>query len=404
MRSRQTRIRCVAKGGRGRQVDYCTLGFADPVASRVSFCPADTGPCITLIAASKRLLFKAGPVAYRSIRDEGFDESRIGTILGASGGAKWLVLSQLDRVIASRFLPAVRHPVHMLGSSIGAWRFTCYAQADPLAAIERFEQAYLEQTYSDRPDVAEITATSRAILDEVLGDNGVREILGHPYLRTHIMTVRARNLTATDRRPVLGVGLLLAMSANAVNRRALGAFFERGLFFDSRDEPPFIDAPGFPLHRIPLTEHNLADAVVASGSIPMVLAGVRNIHGAPPGTYRDGGVIDYHLDLPNSRPGCITLYPHFFGWLKAGWFDRQLKWRGVNRVNYDETLLVCPSPEFVESLPGSKVPDRRDFVNLPPAERMKRWRGVVTACKALAEDLNDVLDKGQVGARLEPLW
>ena len=80
-------------------------------------------------------MFKAGPAAYRSLRQEGFDAGRIGSLVGASGGAKWLVLSQLDRVIVSRLLPKFDAPVYTLGSSIGAWRFACYARRDPLAAI-----------------------------------------------------------------------------------------------------------------------------------------------------------------------------------------------------------------------------------------------------------------------------
>ena len=93
---------------------------------------------------SGALLFKAGPEAYRSIRDDGFAEERIGTLVGASGGAKWLVLSQLDRVILTRILPRIQHPVDTLGSSIGSWRFACYGQSDPVAAIERLEYAYIE--------------------------------------------------------------------------------------------------------------------------------------------------------------------------------------------------------------------------------------------------------------------
>lgn len=349
------------------------------------------------------LVFKAGANAYRSIREHGFSPANIGTLAGASGGAKWLVLSRMDRVVVARIVPRLRRPVHLLGSSIGAWRFACYAQREPLKALDRFESAYLEQTYSDKPDVAEITEKSRQILDVLLGDDGAAEILAHPVLRTNILAVRARHLTATDRRPVLATGLLLAMAINTLNRQALGAFFSRGLFYDTRSRPPFFEAAGFPMERIPLTPDNLAEAVIASGSIPMVLAGVRNIPGAPVGTYRDGGVIDYHLDLPTANEDELTLYLHFFDWLKPGWFDKQLSWRGVDPANFERTLLVCPSREFTASLPGGKVPDRRDFVRLPPAERMARWREVVQRCDELADELNDVLERDELAARLQPL-
>lgn len=349
------------------------------------------------------LRFKAGRSAYEEVKTHGFAEERIGTIAGASGGAKWLVLSQLDRVITSRVLPKLSGPVHLLGSSIGAWRFCCYAQSAATHAIGRFEEAYLDQTYSDNPDAAEISATSRRILEILLDDNGLREIVSHPVLRTHIMTVRSRMLTASERRPILAGGLMAAAALNFVSRRALGIFFRRSLFYDARDLPPFYNASGFPLDRIRLTERNLVDAVMASGAIPLVLKGVREIDGAPAGIYRDGGIIDYHLDLPLSDPDRLTLFPHFFEHLIPGWFDKKLSWRRPDPRHTDRTILICPSGDFIERLPNRKVPDRSDFMTMSPELRIKVWRSVVASCERLAEELNDVLDKGQLPARLEPL-
>lgn len=352
---------------------------------------------------SQALLFKAGQGAYKDIKERGFAEERIGTIAGASGGAKWLVLSHLDRVIVDRLLPKLSGPVHLLGSSIGAWRFACYAQSEPLAAIERFESLYLQQSYSEKPDSDEITRVGRDILQQIIGVSGAEEIVASPKLRLHILAVLSRNITSSDFRPLLGAGMLAAITANLVSRRALGLFFSRALFFDVRDLPPFYNAPGFPMERIRLTEKNLVDAVTASGSIPMVLNGVRNIHGAPPGTYRDGGILDYHLDLQTSDPDRLTLYPHFFDWMKPGWFDRQLSWRKHDPAHTDRTVVICPSPAFIAGLPHGKVPDRTDFVNFSQAERMRIWQDAVSQCRRLADEFNDVLDKGQFAARLERL-
>jgi hypothetical protein len=349
------------------------------------------------------LRFYAGPGAFEDIRRRGFSEERIGTIAGASGGAKWLVLSQLDRVLIERVLPKLPGPVHLVGSSIGAWRFACYAQAQPLAALERFEAAYLAQSYSARPGLAEVTRKSREILTDMLGEGGAAEILNHPKLRLHVLAVRSRRLTASDAKPLLWSGLACAAVANAVSRRSLGAFFCRSLFYDARDLPPFYNAPGFPLERVPLTERNLADAIIASGAIPTVISGVGNIDGAPAGIYRDGGIIDYHLDLPLGEPHRLTLFPHFFDRLIPGWFDKGLKWRRHDPRNIDRVVLVCPAPEFVARLPGGKIPDRSDFVRMPQDERVKVWRGVVQACRELADDLVEVLDGGRLASRLEPL-
>ncbi|MDJ0750285.1 MAG: patatin-like phospholipase family protein [Woeseiaceae bacterium] len=350
------------------------------------------------------LTFKAGAGALESVRRHGFDISSIGTMAGASGGAKWLVLSQLDRAIIDTILPKLAGPVHLIGSSIGSWRFACYAQADPRAAIERFEARYLSQTYSENPDTREITAKSREILDALLGATGVDEILANPLFRMHVMAVRSRHVLATENRVVLALALMATALLNAVHRSTLGWFFERALFYDKRDLPPFFDVTGFPLQAIEMTSDNLADAVIATGSIPLVLAGVRDIAGARPGVYRDGGVIDYHLDLPHSEQERLTLFPHFYGRIVPGWFDKRLKWRRPQAGNVDRTILVSPSDEFVASLPNRKIPDRSDFMNYAPDERQRIWRECVAACEAMADEFVDVIEKDQLAARLEPLW
>ncbi len=349
------------------------------------------------------LVFKAGPGAFEAIRRDGFDPGRIGTIAGASGGAKWLVLSQLDRVILGDLLTKLEGPVHLIGSSIGAWRFACYGQARPLAAIDRLELAYLEQAYSEKPDKREITEKSREILDFVMRDSGVSEALSNPLFRTHIMTVRARHVTAAEHPVMLGAGLAVAAALNLASRRTLGAFFERALFYDDRDIPPFFDSTGFPLQQVPLTQDNFKDAVVASGSIPLVLSGVKDIAGAGRGVYRDGGIIDYHLDLPHSEPDKLTLYPHFYDRIVPGWFDKRLAWRSPDPINIDRTILISPSSEFVSALPNRKIPDRHDFTRFSSLKRKRDWRAVIQSCQQLADELHEVFEKDQLAARLQPL-
>jgi hypothetical protein len=349
------------------------------------------------------LLFKAGPAAYAEIRKRGFSAERIGTIAGASGGPKWLVLSQLDRVIIEHVLPRLAGPVHLAGSSIGAWRFACYAQAAPLDALNRFEDVYIDQSYSAKPTAGEISRKSREILRAILGEQGASDIVSHPFIRLHILTVRCGRLTSSEWKPVLASALVAAACANAFSRRTLGLFFRRGLFYDPRDLPPFYNATGFPLERVMLTQRNVEDAIVASGSIPMVLTGVRDIDGAPPGIYRDGGVIDYHLDLPLTEPGRLTLYPHFFEQLVPGWFDKRLRWRRLNPMHTDRTILICPSPAFIARLPRGRIPDRTDFVRLTREERIRTWRSIVSACSELADDLSAVLEMNRLPERLQPL-
>ncbi len=352
---------------------------------------------------SSTLTLKAGAGALKFVQSQGFDCSSIGTIAGASGGAKWLVLSQLDRAILRHVVPKLEGPVHLLGSSIGAWRFACYAQGDPLAAINRFENAYIEQRFTAKPDVAEITAKSREILDVLFGSGGVDEVLGHPVFRTHVMAVRSRHILASDARWLLSLGLLGAASLNLASRKSLGLFFERALFYDERDVPPFFDVRGFPIQKIGISRENLEDAIVATGSIPLVLAGVRDIAGAQPGVYRDGGIIDYHHDLPHSSAERLTLYPHFYDHMVPGWFDKKLSWRRPAAVNIDRTILISPSPQFVAQLPNGKIPDRTDFVKLTPEERIAAWRDCVKACEKMADEFAELIETDQLATRLQAL-
>jgi hypothetical protein len=196
--------------------------------------------------------------------------------------------------------------------------------------------------------------------------------------------------------------LVSAASLNAVSRQTLGWFFERALFFDARQLPPFFDVDGFPIQKIRIRESNIEDAIVATGSIPLVLSGVKDIEGADLGMYRDGGVIDYHLDIPHSEPDRLTLFPHFFDRIVPGWFDKKLPWRKPQLQNIDRTILVSPSAAFVEKLPRQKIPDRTDFTAYTPIERIRAWQDVVTECSALADELHEVIEKDQLAARLEP--
>jgi len=52
-------------------------------------------------------------------------------------------------------LPAAR-PLVLIGSSIAAWRFACGAQKDPGSALNKFQEAYVQQTYSASPSAAEV--------------------------------------------------------------------------------------------------------------------------------------------------------------------------------------------------------------------------------------------------------
>lgn len=320
---------------------------------------------------------------------------------GASGGAKWLVLGGLDRALATHFIARRREKLFLLGSSIGAWRSCCHAQHDPLAAFERFERAYLAQRYSSKPSAAEVSRGTQGILDALLGAHGTTEILSHPLLRLNVVAVRAKHLAAVETSWVQQLGLGLAALGNLVSRRTLGLFFERFLFHDPRDKAPFMDDRLLSSQPVALTADNLAPAVMASGAVPLVLQGVPSIPGAPPGVFRDGGIVDYHFDCPLSGDDGLVLYPHFYPYLVPGWFDKQLPWRRAGLRALDRTVILCPSEAFVAALPGGKIPDRKDFWAFDDEERLRRWRIAIAAARQLGEEFAALVENDGLPARAE---
>ena len=112
--------------------------------------------------ASYSLEVHAGGAAREALLRNGLRPELFGTLVGASGGPKWLVLSALDRLLfpwLGRALE-VRH-LRTIGSSIGAWRNLCLALPDPAAAIRRLEQAYIDQRYDTPPTPAEDPTVAR---------------------------------------------------------------------------------------------------------------------------------------------------------------------------------------------------------------------------------------------------
>ena len=185
---------------------------------------------------------------------------------------------------------------------------------------------------------------------------------------------------------------------NRVNRKLLGSQYERFIFGAPNSNLSITDSYKFKTQNIELTQTNLKDALLASGSIPLVMQGIKNIAGSPPGIYRDGGIIDYHFDLKINNPGLI-LYPHFNSDPKAGWFDKNLK-RKVSPQNYDNVVMITPSKEFVAGLPYGKIPDRTDFTDLDADTRIKYWNTVFSETEKLAEAFDNKLNADNFDLKL----
>ena len=348
---------------------------------------------------SDLISFIAGKRAAEIIRGEGLNFERIRVLVGAAGGPKFLVLGGIDRALIKAPFNKRKKPLFLLGSSIGTWRFAAFSQKNRALALDNFEKAYMGQFYSTRPTTRDVTKESERILNEYLDDSKISEILEHPFMRLSILSVRSKGLLASDSLPRQAAGMGLAGLFNAFNRSSLGLFFERTLFYDKRDIPPFFEMKGFPIYRVPLTKKNLKPAIMASGSIPLVMEPVKDVPGAPPGRYRDGGMIDYHPSMVfDPDPEHIVLYPHYSDTLVPGWLDKGLTWRRAGRDIMSNVLIVCPSRSFIERLPYGKIPDRTDFKRFfgRDKERLAYWNTAVAEGRKLGEEFMEAVESKKV--------
>jgi len=163
---------------------------------------------------------------------------------------------------------------------------------------------------------------------------------------------------------------------------------------------------GFPIRKVPLTEENLRQGLLASGSIPVAMSRVTDIPGAQRGTYRDGGVIDYHMDIPFMKDSNdIVLFPHYTNRVIPGWFDKKLSWRKPDPSNMENVLLLHPSEAFIKRLPYEKIPDRNDFrvFNGKDNERMDYWNMAIKESERLGEEFLDAVQTGKIRELVRPM-
>ncbi|WP_111498505.1 MULTISPECIES: patatin-like phospholipase family protein [Marinobacter] len=352
---------------------------------------------------SSLLTIRAGRRAYARIREQGLSPADVHVVPGAAGGPKALGISGLDKAVFGEWLPRAPQVRSLIGASIGSWRFAAVASGDPVSQLARLAELYTTQRFPKGVSTAEVTRRCVVFLEELLAG---REdaILNHPDYRLNIVVVRSRGMLEHNTRGRLALGLMTAISANMVSRRHLGRFMERGILHDPRERAPLGDLIDFQSHQVSLTRDNLMAALLASASIPMVMDGVPGIAGAPDGVYRDGGLLDYHLDLPYEQPG-VVLYPHFTDRVVPGWFDKSLPWRRGDGTRLQDVVLVAPSKPYLESLPDGKLPDRKDFERYLGRDdaREKAWRGAVAESDRLGDAFLDLVDSGRIAEVVQPL-
>ncbi|MGB8855319.1 MAG: patatin-like phospholipase family protein [Burkholderiales bacterium] len=363
--------------------------------------------CTIPLAKNNSLIIRAGPRALAHIREHGLRAQDIEIIPGAAGGPKALGLHGLDVALFGEWLPAAPRVRHLIGSSIGAWRFASAMRNDAAEALRHFSAVYAAQHYPPPINKKYVTQYCRGMMHELF-DGAADEILGNSHFRLSIIAARGRGMLARET-PRTAANFVAAALANSVSRSHLNRFVSRTVFYDSREQLPVFNQANsfdkFHTDHIVLTPQNLSLALLASGSIPLVLEGVTDIPDAPQGTYWDGGIIDYHIHWPYHRAEGLVLYPHFTDKIIPGWLDKSLPWRKAKGEWLDNVVLVSPSANYLARLPYGKMPDRSDFKKFihDPAARMRDWRTAVAESERLGQEFLDLTRGDNISPHIQPL-
>ena len=357
----------------------------------------------------KALAIHAGPRALLALHKQGLRAQDIRIIPAVAGGPKGLILNALDRFIFGDWLARSGQTVHLVGASIGAWRMATACLPDADAGFAALARDYIAQDYPHEPGrFAAPAVVSELFRGQIERSFGGREalVLGHSRFRLHIFTSRGRHLLRREGRLRTPLGYLGAFAANAMSRRAMGAWLERVMFSDPREALP-LHLPRYRTQRVALTAANLQQSMLASCSIPFALKAVHGIPGAPSGAYWDGGITDYHLHLDyatlnDGADPALVLYPHFQDTVVPGWLDKPLKRRHRATSDLDNVILLSPTPEFVRSLPNGKLPDRTDFKRYldDPSARMAVWQRAVNESERLRDEFASWVERGDAGSVL----
>ncbi len=340
----------------------------------------------------RALNIRAGHLARKLIGKEGLHAHQVDTIPGAAGGPKGIGIQGLDQAIFGDFLAQIPQRRTVIGSSIGSWRFASILAWGAKEGTERLSELYTNLHFTNKMSRQEVGDICRNMLFDLI-QGKEQHLVEHPDYHIAVISVKAQHIFQSDKSLPLLASVAGIVSSNAVARKHNRLFMQRVISQPNIGEQFKVD-DDFITHYQALNLENVTPWLMASASIPGVMSAVRDIPNAPQGSYRDGGLIDYHIDLPFQSKG-IVLYPHFTDSITPGWFDKMFKSRKANPENQARTLLLSPSQEYLNSLPLGRLPDRKDFTlkGLDQQKRIQLWNQSVADSQRLGDEFLEMIEK-----------
>ncbi len=353
--------------------------------------------------AKRYLNYRASPEIIDLLRQEGLQPNRIKVFAGPAGGPKWFVSAGFDRaLISSKLLQRESRRTLLAGASAGAWRCFAMACKEPLEAYEKLRIAYSRNVFDEKDTPASFAEALQSNVEAFITDEDVEHILHHPYYDLAAFTVRSKSLAASSNKHAEGIAILIAALLNILTPATMRLFYERTLFYTGDRAPDF--TKNFNGTTVPITPSNLKSVALATGSLPYIIAGVTELPEAPQGVYRDGGLTDYQLNQDFAPGDGLTLFFHYQERIAPGWFDKKLKWRAPTRRELSRVLQVYPSDDFINLLPGKRIPDRTDFTTYVdrPQERIRIWDKVSELSDILGAEFLEDVATNRIGMKARP--
>jgi len=373
------------------------------------------------------LQIQAGTRALAHIREHGLSPGDISAVFGASGAAKWLTICGLDSAIFGDWLSQSQQPVTLMGTSVGAMKLAAAVQLNCRTRFAEFAERYTAQHYDGKPTAEAVAKETDGVINAALGSDGDEHLLGHPRYQFHCGAVHVSGKLAATHPRVQVLGMATLAGTALKGRKSLRRRLTRVIFSSpagavsnaaqSADSDfPVTSQDGIDTLHVTLNRNNLRTALLASGAIPVYLNAVHLLEDPNPFVVshdnvhyhgrrsdrklvlRDGGLLDYHPvpdNLSDNIDG-LVLYPHFYSKLTECWFDKFYPWRKVPARRMENVILVSPTDEFVRSLPGGRIPDRRDFLKFQGRDhvRVKQWQEATVRSEELGEAWMEIARRG----------
>ncbi|MEN8320019.1 patatin-like phospholipase family protein [Acinetobacter junii] len=358
------------------------------------------------IKKPRALRIQAGTEAIQHIQEFGLQAEDIDIIPGAAGGPKGIGICGLDQAIFGDFLAQAPKKRTYIGSSIGCWRFASIAAHGGHKGPEMLARLYNDIDFHSRMKPEDVSQQCFSVLEEMLRGK-TSSVIDHPDMQLVMIMARCYPMLRSNSQILLAMGLMGLYGCNLLSRRSMNLFMQRCYAYSDAHNNRMTavhDHSGFSGQHISLSEHNLLQILMATVAIPLVMDGVTDIPLAPKGLYRDGGLIDYHLDLPFNSKG-LVLYPHYHDQIIPGWFDKSIRWRKANSFNHKRTILISPSSSYLNSLPLGQLPDRKDFDDFAGnnVRRKKIWEQSIAESQRLGDEFLELVHGGKIAEYLEPL-